>query len=176
MYKKTALLIISITLVFSVFSNAFAYNHTLDGYYSKTCTIQNLFASGYSSAFISAMSDWNATSSPQKFSADTNSSNRAYCTYIADTSYGFYLAITQNSSGYHRTTTFDLVINQYMIPPVTDLRIPRSSCSHELGHSIGLNHNWTLNGTIIMDIDRNRLTIYSPQPDDILGAVASWNR
>lgn len=45
---------------------------------------------------------------------------------------------------------------------------------HEFGHSFGLDD--ITSGIAIMNINRNRSSIYTAQQDDINGVKASWNR
>ena len=51
-------------------------------------------------------------------------------------------------------------------------KIARSVACHELGHLLGLND--LTSGTAVMNTNRNRLTLYTPQTDDINGVSAGY--
>lgn len=57
-------------------------------------------------------------------------------------------------------------------PDITNTNVARSAANHELGHLLGIAD---LNsGNAIMNVNRNRSSIYVPQTDDVNGVIATY--
>lgn len=173
--KMVSVLVVS-GLVVGMSVNVFGYTFTKVGFYNKYCEVKNELPSGYSGELATAIRAWNATDSPQKHYTNNNSGNRVYTTY-SKLSYPARYETRCEDPEYpkHQCTNFAIKVNTRIYPNCTGTTAikVRSSISHELGHAIGLYHSTK---TAVMNVDRDRSKIYSPQKDDIDGSIASWKR
>ncbi|OPZ90747.1 MAG: hypothetical protein BWY74_02214 [Firmicutes bacterium ADurb.Bin419] len=179
--KKKIIVALNLCLVIifvSVF-NAYAYEYSLmnDGYYQCTVDVNlsEVKSDSYLAAFNSAISAWNnAGTNTIYISKSSSSNNYLYSAYRASSSYGTYSILTTGSNQYHLTTKFSITLNTRVIG--SDIStVGKSTAVHEFGHSFGLN-DMKYSSTVIMGYQRNRLTMTTPQTDDVLGVIASWNR
>jgi hypothetical protein len=120
------------------------------------------------------MRKWNDIFSPQKFYESSSATNYAYAESIPTNDAGLFVVKTATSNGYHRTLSFDIIINTRLVLTMYKSEIKISVFCHELGHAIGLLD--LSSGTAIMNVNRDRATLYTPQADDIIGAIANWDR
>ena len=179
--KKKIIVALNVCLVIifvSVF-NAYAYEYSLMnyGYYQRTVVVNlsEVTSDSYLAAFNSAISAWNnAGTNTIYISESSSSSNYLYNESNPSGAYGWYEIITTGSNQYHKTTKFSITLNTRVIGSSIST-VGKSTAVHEFGHSFGLN-DMPNSSTVIMGYLRNRLTMTTPQTDDVLGVKASWNR
>lgn len=179
--KKKIIVALNVCLVIifvSVF-NAYAYEYSLEdyGYYKRTVDVNlsKVTSDSYLAAFNSAISAWNnAGTNTIYISESSSSSNYLYNKYSASSAYGWYSILAYNSNEYNYTTKFSITLNTRVIGSSIST-VGKSTAVHEFGHSFGLN-DMKYSSTVIMGSLRNRLTMTTPQTDDVLGVKASWNR
>jgi hypothetical protein len=160
-------------LVFAFSSTMLGYSLMVDGYADSDIDYQNYgVGSIYLNAMSSAMSAWNNAYCDCTVSSSAGSYNPLVTFTSGGTVYGFYQILAQSDADpYHKTTWFRIGMNSDLFPSMsTNAR--KSTCVHELGHAMGLND--LTSGTAIMNVNRNRDSIYNPQSDDINGVNASW--
>jgi hypothetical protein len=173
-FQKT----VSVVLLFLVTALPFSTSaYTLAGYTWPTSVSglsykwgSNLQTSGGLSrtAFESAISDWNGTATKVFFSNSTGSSNILDTYYKIDsTDYG----VTNVTSSGSSIVCFTSEINVGNTNVVNTTNVARSAAGHELGHGLGLAHT---SSTALMNQNRDRTKIYTPQSDDINGVNSMY--
>lgn len=95
-----------------------------------------------------------------------------YTEFYAETWFGFYGPQQYNTSNFHKTTKFRIILNRTKLE-FESPNFRQSVAAHEFGHSFGLGHTWL---PALMNLNRDRNVIYTPQSDDIDGATQSWLR
>lgn len=162
--KKTVLIL---TLVVSLLlpTTAYAYNILSYGYVTAHRNVNVISIrsnSTYRSAYDSSVNDWQNAIRGVKFTQSI-SSNYINRVTVADTWYGIYRAY--NRDIYGRAHRFTIDINANRVP--NNSNFIKSVIAHELGHSLGLDHNQ--DRTSIMSYNRDRYTIVKPNSDDVRG-------
>jgi hypothetical protein len=91
--------------------------------------------------------------------------------------------MNENSSYLYGSTEMDFYLTNGHIyyffgklnagnPDIINTNVARSTANHELGHLLGIAD---LNsGTAIMNVDRDRSSVYVPQTDDVNGVIATY--
>lgn len=119
---------------------------------------------------------WNNTDYYHNFAQyDNNSQNTAYCTSTTQAWYGAYSIIASNGTNqYHTTSQFKIYLNTNKLSGNSNWQL--STSCHEIGHALGLldSNNPYINA--VMDTNRNRDIIKTPQSDDQKGADANYHR
>lgn len=130
----------------------------------------------YRDAFASAVSDWNSSQSKISFNlSDSNASSPFYVgTYYTEFQeiYGECKCYGSFSSDYIFETV-NVLLNTNNPGIQTKSKTRRSVAGHELGHALGL-HEENSVANALMNQNRNRETIYTPQTDDINGVNARY--
>lgn len=117
--------------------------------------------STYKTAWENATNDWHNADNAA-FYYSSSSSNIVNARSISgDSAYGtiYYQTTTGN-----KLRKFKVELNTLKC---TNGTIARSTSGHEIGHALGLGD--LTSGTAIMNGNRNRSSIYTPQTDDING-------
>ncbi len=167
------------SFVFLVASPVLAYSLATWGFYGKDVPINTVGVhSAYATPLNNAINNWNFHNSigaiPRKIIVGGAFNNRAITDYFGMDWFGYYgIRKTDNSYYPHTTTEFYLLLNRDLLD-VESATFKQSVAAHEFGHAFGLAD--LSSGTAIMNIKRNRNTLYTAQPDDINGVKASWNR
>jgi len=117
--------------------------------------------------FENALSDWNGTPTPVWFSYSSRSSNTLNSYYVSDSSEYGVCNITYSGN---EILYFTAMVNAGNIN-IGKSNVARSAAGHELGHGIGLGHSTAI---AIMNSNRDRTRIYTPQQDDINGVNARY--
>lgn len=115
-----------------------------------------------------AVGDWNAAQNYIRYKKNISASN--YLGVFWDVNQSHFGRITLECTG-DNIDRFDIYVNTNS-SALSDWTIARSVAGHELGHGLGLDHSAQ---TAIMNSNRNRQQIYSPQSDDIDGANAIYS-
>lgn len=174
--KLSTLFVIILTLILT--QTAFAYTLMPDGYYTQNVVTNNVtYVSPtlpviYKNSIADAASAWNNSSSKRKISFNTGSNYIKAISY-SDTFYGQYVPLESNTNSTNRTTKFEIHINTRILDNSPPGYIQSVVC-HEMGHSFGLNEcNQVFPDTVtfpkIMDQNRDRSMIRTPQSDDVSG-------
>lgn len=130
--------------------------------------------SGVASIYLTAMSNgknaWNNSSVDCTVSSNSGSYN--YLGTITGSAYGVYEVLAySNGDPQHKTTWFRIGMSSEKFP-LMSTNSRQSVCVHELGHAMGLDDQ--SDGTRIMNVNRDRSTIYAPKSDDKNGVNANW--
>ncbi|MEN6430455.1 MAG: hypothetical protein ABFC80_06390, partial [Coriobacteriales bacterium] len=156
---------------------AFGYGLWNYGYRSRSvcCNTVTNVSSGYVTPVSRAITAWNRAGTPCTFTGGSAPyANILYTRSYADAWRGLYGVKTMsNSDPYHRCTSFFILINR-RICDAQSTNYKQSVVAHEIGHSYGL-ADITV-GSALMNTNRNRNFIYTPQLDDKNGVAASWAR
>jgi hypothetical protein len=119
----------------------------------------------YATAFSLARSDWVATATPVLMPFSDGSSHVLGAVPLGMSGpYGHTSEACAIVTGVRVATTVDLntdVLGSY------SSTVKRSTAGHELGHHIGIRHSTV--SPALLNSDRNREVIYTPQPDDVCG-------
>lgn len=131
----------------------------------------------YRSAFDTAVSDWNSSQSKINYNLsalNVNASNFVGTETIADQSlYGDTLVSSTNTGTTNFINYFQAKINIGNDAVVTKTNTRRSAAVHELGHTLSLTHTPILTLSV-MQPQRDREKVYTPQTDDINGVNARY--
>jgi matrixin len=119
----------------------------------------------YLTAFNSARSNWNGTATPVLFSS-APSGTHSFMAYAMGTDgpYGHATWACTWTAGIRIASTAELNTSRLSFQGPT---VKQSVASHELGHFIGIRHSTVT--PAVMNDNRNRLTVYTAQVDDICG-------
>lgn len=167
--KKTAMIFLLIIplIVWILPSQTFAYSFTGDrmcNYYYVPIRWGGSINEEYKTTAATSMRDWNEAQNKRRFVQGDSSSSGVIDAYYSssDSYFGYSYWQTGMDSC---TDAWVTKINTYY-ESNNDTDFGRSVVSHELGHILGLAHtNWSS----LMNTDRNRYTLYTPQKDDING-------
>jgi hypothetical protein len=164
---------IILTLLFGLTLNVSAYVLQNIGYADSDIDYKSNSNVGsiYLTAMSSAKNHWNNAGCDGTVSSSTVSANYIENFAGSTTVYGRYTALELNNQTTHRATWFKIGLNSDLFPNMTT-NAQISVCVHELGHAMSL-YDLT-SGTAIMNTNRNRNLMYTPQTDDINGVNASW--
>lgn len=118
-------------------------------------------------AWKEAISDWERVQSKVDFSYNSESNSVLNSWYESGSS------ILGRMTTYRTLNYVSEFIGELNAghPKITETNYARSTANHELGHAMGLDH--TSNGSI-MDSNRDRSVVYTPQKDDINGINAIY--
>jgi hypothetical protein len=121
--------------------------------------------------FSNAISDWNSSQSHIKYYTTTSSSKNILNSYtlMNDNEYGYCTVYYDSITKY--ISYFEAYVNAGN-RNISKSNVARSAAAHELGHSYGLGDLTT--GVAIMNGNRDRTRIYTPQTDDINGVNAHY--
>lgn len=173
--KKSLTLIITIIFIFTCASSVFAYTLWNYGYFAyPACFNYEDLDQPYYGNMYNAVNNWNNTSCGHYFAEyDNSSANIALTSYSTQTYWGMYgIFETAGTNPYHLTSKFKISLNTRRLDGNSNYQL--STSTHEIGHALGLND--LTSGTAIMNNNRNRNTITTPQSDDVNGANANYHR
>lgn len=174
--KFRPIIVLSIIITLLLAQEVFAYGLITQGYYQQSVPINTTAGvlSEYTSPVNLAISSWNNAGTPCSIqSGSAPYKNILYTQEVDDTYYGVYMVLEENEVDYpeHSTTKFAIVINTNRCDSLS-ANAKRSVVCHEFGHVFGLND--LISGTAVMNKNRDRTQIYTPQGDDKLGVANSW--
>lgn len=171
--------IVTVLLIITIVSttNVFAYVRFNQGYYMAPnipIRYYGTINTNYKAEFQDAIDSWNSSSDANIYFSSTSenlimqsdlvtTSPAEYCYRVGGT------CLTQGS--YIGYTKFEIYLNDYVMSSYSSSAI-QSSCCHELGHALKLDHTYGNPTESIMYTRRNRTQIYEPQQDDINGVNA----
>ncbi|MBS3970768.1 MAG: matrixin family metalloprotease [Clostridia bacterium] len=173
------MILLAISFVFVISSPAFAYKLFTKGFFGQDVPINTVEVhSTYLTPVNNAINNWNFHHSigaiPRKIIVGGAFKNRFITDYFATDWPGLYGIVKQDQAYYpHTTTEFVILLNRTHLDSQS-ATVRQSVAAHEFGHSFGLDD--ITSGIAIMNINRNRSSIYTAQQDDINGVKASWNR
>lgn len=167
----TFLFLVAITII----PPATAYAYSLQSYRLPKGTTQFMYGKELSdypnvkTQWTNAVNSWNNISkAPVKFSSFPAHLNSLSVIVInSSTLYG----VTNSTTSGGKITQFLSLVNMGN-PKNSSSNVIRSVACHELGHLLGLAD--LSSGTAIMNNNRNRGTLYTPQKDDINGVHAGY--
>lgn len=167
----TLLTVVMLFLLVVPSANAYVYNK--DGYPSATYDLDfgySRYNDTWTKRIAAAVANWNVTNTPVWITHSSSSINKMYADNYADGWYGLYIP-SKNASG--RVTSFMIKLNARTIGADASNwdHFIESTTVHEIGHSLKLDHT---SGTAIMNPNRNRNNMYTPQTDDINGVNAYY--
>jgi hypothetical protein len=172
--RRRVLILVAVALATFLLSTSSAAAYVLHpyGYQSQRIPIDRVtyVAYAYLSPAASAASSW--TNAGVGITITSPGTNRLRTGYYANEWYG-HTAMILGGVPPHSGTSFTIYINTRKCDSLSASG-KQSVIAHELGHTIGLDEG-NVSGSL-MDQNRNRNTIYLPQPDDKRGAIASWMR
>lgn len=172
--RRRVLVLVAVTLVAFLLTTSSAAAYVLQpyGYQSQRIPIDRVtyVAYAYLTPAASAASSW--TNAGVGITVTSPGTNRLRTGYYANEWYG-HTIMTLGGLPPHAGTSFTIYINTRKCEALSAAG-KQGVIAHELGHTIGLDEG-NVPGSL-MDQNRNRNTIYVPQPDDRQGAIASWKR
>ena len=163
-------LLCSIMITVTVPANAYStHSWKLSSKSASYTWGSNLQVSGsvIRNSWESAIGDWYSASSVNFYysSASPNVLNSIY-----ESSSSLYGRTTVSHSG-GIVTSFKANINSGN-SSISQTNVARSTANHEFGHVLGLDD--LTSGTAIMNVNRNRKTVYVPKTDDKNGITAIY--
>lgn len=156
--------------VFSSFSSAYVYDYCMfPGSPPIEVTWKFVTSNLYArSSWASAFSYWNNAQSQVHFSQDSSSTNTVgHSTLVNTTDYGFNEIGISGYTVVYFNARINLSNPAILNGSTYNYTVAASAATHELGHPLGLGD--LTSGTAIMNVNRDRSTIYKPQTDDIDG-------
>ena len=170
--KKIVILVIVVSIVFTGLVYGYSlkpYKHSVSIVYFKKYFNSSWEEQIAESAFNSAISVWNSSQSKLTYSYSSTSSNYVSTFYFSsNTLYGTCNVNYDTGTGY--INYFYAKVNMSNINNL-DSTVCQSAASHEIGHTMGLAHSAY---TAVMNTNRDRDSIYTPQTDDINGINAIY--
>ncbi|UII54170.1 matrixin family metalloprotease [Cytobacillus spongiae] len=167
----SVLSVIMLIFISATSSNAYTFNNR---YWPKTAgqtyTIYLNYGTSntaYRASFDTAVSDWNSAQSKLKYVITSSSAPNFVGTQNVDdpTLYGTCFALSGNY--------FNATINIGNPTIVSNSTVRRSTAVHELGHGLGLSHEYPP-VLAVMNSSRDRTQTYTPQLDDKNGINAKY--
>lgn len=174
--KKFKILIVLAIIVSINVTTVFAYS--LESYRIVNKSANIFFSVGsytyVKTAWQNAISDWHSKVSSNFY--EVSPEQGCALTIMNEASSSLYGRTTFTVSG-NRITGFVARINVGNsnlsgASATNKAKIARSTAGHELGHLLGLDDIYS--GTAIMNVNRSRTSIYTPQTDDVNGVNAGY--
>ena len=147
--------------------------YTLQGAYvqNKTASFRwGTTLTSVRSAWNSGLNSWATASSANIYNSSTSSNIMTSYAVISSTVYG---ETVYNTAGGYYILTFTAKINMGNTSNYDNATVRQSTACHEIGHLLGLGDR--TNGTAIMNVNRSRTSIYTPQADDKNGVSAVYS-
>lgn len=171
-----------LVITFSVFPISSAFAYQTKGYYCPGAKTDYAWGSGLNASwqtiYRNAISSW-SSSANFTFTYNSSSSNTLNTHYKADTAEDAAIYGSMEVLDISLIGQGTLILNQWAVYLNTansnlmgSTTIARSTACHELGHVVGLDD--LQSGTALMNQNRNRSVIYTPQTDDINGKIAIY--
>lgn len=172
--KKFSLFLVVFLLLSAFSTTAYAYLQTgwlIAPFKSISFTWGDRLASPGSiirNAWESAVTDWHSASELTFYETQASTNLLNSWNETSSTYFGRY-HVWYNR--YNEVTSFTADINAGNTN-ITKSNVARSTANHEFGHIAGLED--LTSGVAVMNVNRNRENIYTPQPDDKNGIVAIY--
>ncbi len=147
------------------------------GYISPSFSVKNYYLNDvWNSALAQAIPSWNGTPTKAFISLSSNSSNEVYGGNYDASWYGMYYKLEDD--GYGSAKKFSIAVNGNAIVVAQSrgedtTNYLRSTLAHELGHALHLG-DLTNTSEELMNQNRDRSKIYTPQSGDVQGVNSYW--